>query len=125
MGAEKEVIGDGKVSELCQRTNTFTRVSSVNGAEEETAQNIEPPQNTRATETQTDQPKSKDVLPDVSTEEELKQKEETRAERKRQVQLRLEYHMQKLKIEQKRRARETDEQLRQLEEQKTLEMLKL
>ena len=33
--------------------------------------------------------------------------------------------MQKLKIEQERRARETDEQLRQLEEQKTLEMLKL
>ena len=33
--------------------------------------------------------------------------------------------MQKLKIEQERRARETDEQLRQLEEQKTLEKLKL
>ena len=33
--------------------------------------------------------------------------------------------MQKLKIEQERRARETEEQLRQLEEQKTLEMLKL
>ena len=41
------------------------------------------------------------------------------------MQLRLEYQMQKLRIEQERRARETDEQLRQLEEQKTLEMLKL
>ena len=80
---------------------------------------------TPAQQTQTDQPKSIDVLPDVSTEEELTQKEEVRTERKRQVQLRLEYQMQKLRIEQERRARETDEQLRQLEEQKTLEMLKL
>ena len=64
-------------------------------------------------------------MPDVSTEEELTQKEEERAERKLQVQLRLEYQMQKLRIEQERRARETDEKLRQLEEQKTLEMLKL
>ena len=107
------------------REPTPSLVSSVNVAEEETRQNIEPPQNTSATETKTDQPKSKDVLPDVSTQEELKQKEEARAKRKRQVQLRLEYQMQKLKIEQERRARETDEQLRQLEEQKTLEMLKL
>ena len=51
-------------------------VSSVNGAVEETGQNIEPTQNTSATETQSDQPKSIDVLPNVSTEEELKQKEE-------------------------------------------------
>ena len=105
------------------REPTPSLVSSVNGAEEETGQNIEPPQNASATETQTDQPKSEEILPDVSAEEELKQKEETRAERKRQVQLRLEYQMQKLKIEQERR--ETDEQLRQLVEQKTLEMLKL
>ena len=33
--------------------------------------------------------------------------------------------MQKLKIEQERQARETEEQLRQFEEQKTLEMMKL
>ena len=103
-----------KVTAKSFREPTPSIVSLVNGAEEETGQNIEPPQNTSATETQTDQPKSKDVLPDVSTEEELKQKEEARAERKRQVQLRLEYQMQKLKIEQERRARETDEQLRQL-----------
>ena len=64
-------------------------------------------------------------MPDVSTEEELKQKEEARAEGKRQVQLRLEYHMQQLRHEQERRGRETDEQLRQLEEQKTLEKLKI
>ena len=120
----QEVIGDCKVSELCQRTNTFTRFI-CKWAEEETGQNSETPQNTSATETQSDQPKSKDVLPDVSTEEKLKQKEEARAERKRQVQLRLKYQMQKLKIEQERRARETDEQLRELEERKTLEMLKL
>ena len=104
---------------------TTSFVSSVNGAKEETVQNIEPTQNTSATETQTNQPKLIDVLPDVSTEEELTQKVEARAERKRQVQLRLEYQMQNLRIEQERRARETDEQLRQLEEQKTLEMLKL
>ena len=94
---------------------TPSLVSSVNGAEEEKGQNNEPTQNSSATETKTDQPKSKDVLPDLSTEDELKQKEETRAKRKRQVQLRLEYQMQKLKIEQERRARQTDEQLRQLE----------
>ena len=104
---------------------TLSLVSSINGAEEETGQNIGPTQNTSATETQTDQPKSIDVLPDVSPEEELTQKEEARAEIKRQVQLRLEYQMQKLRIEQERRARETDEQLRELEEQKTLEMLKI
>ena len=40
------------------------------------------------------------------------------------MQLRIEYQMQKLKSEQERLARETDEQLRQLEEQKALEMLK-
>ena len=39
--------------------------------------------------------------------------------------MRPEYQMQKLKIERERRARETDEQLKQLEEQKTLVMLKL
>ena len=83
---------------------TPSLVSSVNVAEEETGQNIEPTQNTSATETQTDQPKSIDFLPDVSTEEELTQKAEARAERKRQVQLRLEYQMQKLRIEQERRA---------------------
>ena len=87
--------------------------------------NFEQTQNTSATEKQTDQPKSKEVLPNVSTGEEMKHKEEKRAERKREVQLRHEYQMQKLKNEQERRARETDEQLRQLEEQKALEMLKL
>ena len=73
---------------------TPSLVSSVNGAEEETGQNIAPTQNTSAIETQTDQPKSKDILPDVSTEEELKQKEDVQAEGQRQVQLRLEYQMQ-------------------------------
>ena len=62
------------------REQTPSLVSSVNGAEEETGQNIGPPQNTSETETQTDQPKSKNVLPDVSTEEELKQKEEARGD---------------------------------------------
>ena len=124
VGPEEEVAGDGEVSELFQRTNNFTRFLGKWGRGG-TRQKIEPPQNTSATETQTDQPKSTYVLSDVSTEEELKQKEEARAEKKRQVQLKLEYQMQNLKIEQERRARETDEQLRQLEEPKTLEMLKL
>ena len=65
------------------REPTPSLVSSVNGAEEETGKNIEPTQNTSATVTQIDQPKSKDVLSDVSTEEEMKHKEEARAERKK------------------------------------------
>ena len=100
-------------------------LSSVNGVREKTGQDIEPTQITSASETQPHQPKSKDVLPEVSTEEYLKRKEERRDERKRQVQLRLEYQIEELKIEHERRTRETDEQLRQLEEQKTLEMWKL
>ena len=47
-------------------------ISSLNGAEQKTGQNIEPTQNTSAIETQTDQPKSKDFVTDVSTEEEFK-----------------------------------------------------
>ena len=100
-------------------------LSSVNGVREKTGQDIDPTQITSASETQPHQPKSKDVLPEVSTEEYLKRKEERRAERKRQVQLRLEYQIEELKIEHERRTRETDEQLRQLEEQKTFEMWKL
>ena len=41
----------------------------------------------------TDQPKSKDVLADVSTEEGFKRKEDARNERKRQVQPKLEYQL--------------------------------
>ena len=82
---------------------TPSLVSSVNGAQEETGQNIGSTQNTSASETQTDQPTTKDVLPDVSTEEDLKRKEEARAERKRQVQLKIKHQMQKLKTELDRR----------------------
>ena len=92
VGPEKEVNGDGKFRRVGQKATPLL-VSSVNGAEEETEQKIEPTKNIGATETQTDQPKSKDVLPDVSTEEYLKHKEETRAERKRQVQLKFECQM--------------------------------
>ena len=45
--------------------------------------------------------------------------------RKHQVQLKLGYQIQKLKLEQEGQAQETEDQLRQLEEQKNLEMLKL
>ena len=57
---------------------TPSLVSSVNGADEETEQNVEPIQNTSATETQTNQPNSKDILPDVSMDEDLKLKEVSR-----------------------------------------------
>ena len=90
MAPEEEVTGDDKVSELCQITNTFIRfIGKWSRGGNRTKQ-----------ETQTNQTKSKDVLPDVSTEEEMKHKEEERAERKQQVQLRLVYQVQKLKIEQ-------------------------
>ena len=55
----------------------------------------------------------------------MKLNKEARSERKRQLQLRPEYEMQKLKTEPESQARETEEQLTQLEEQRTLEMLKL
>ena len=51
-------------------------VFTAKGANEEIGQNIE---NTSATEKQNDQPKSKDVLLNVSMEEQLKHKEESRA----------------------------------------------
>ena len=66
----------------------------------------------------------RDVLPDVPTEEDLNLKEELRAKSNCQVQLKPEYQLQKLKTDQKRRARETGEKMRKLEEHMTLEMLK-
>ena len=97
-----------------------TLISSVNGAEEETGQNNEPTRNTSATDTNRSH-KIKRYLARCFNGR--NKKEEALAERKRQVHLRLEYQMQMLKSDQEGRARETDEQLRQLEEQKTFEML--
>ena len=124
MGPKKKSLETAKSVSFVKEP-TPSNISLVNEAEEETGQNIEPTQNTSASETQTVQPKSKDVLADVSTEEGFKRKEDAQNERKHQVQPKLEYQLHMLKFEKERRARETDEQLRQLEEQKTLEMLQL